>query len=783
MSYQGFILSSTQTIRNNNTLLIFQGRLSDGRRFHWTVTHPRIVFFIDRDESWTPSGVFRKNVNLRNLRGDPVDALYFNNTGDFNRARGACESRHTRTYEADVNPVVRYLMEHFIQGSVMFDTEPVNEKNNILYFVDPTVNSSNFTPTLKPLSIDIECSLRLDLYSIALFGADIERVLMLDPNLKNGTETKNYISYNSERNLLKAFFEIVRRYDPDIFIGWNVVGFDLQWLGRKCDALGIGFDIGTDGPAQMLEPHQVSYQWIASIPGRVALDGINMSKLANIETEGYSLSSVANKILGRKKLIETKGTEKTQEITRLFNDDKSALARYNLEDTRLVHEIFDRLGFTQLAVRRAQITGLSLDRVGGSVAAFDFLYLPRLHRRGYVADTHPQPPVGAEGAPGGLVLDSVPGFYRNVAVFDFKSLYPSIIRTFKVDPLAANVVIHQLEDPGQTIKGPAGLEFAEGFTILPLLIQNLWQEREKAKKVKDAALSQAVKIIMNSFYGVLGSPGCRFHDPRLAGTITRIGHWILTLSRSYIEDKGFRVIYGDTDSLFVHLGDGDQIDMNHTGLDLSTSINHYLKKELSRRFDVKSFLDIELEKIFVRFFMPTIRGEDTGSKKRYAGMLIGEKGVPELYFAGMESSRRDWTALAKEFQADLFTLLFSIDAEVALKDELQSLISHRHKQLYAGELDEKLVYMKGLHKRLEEYTKNIPPHVRAARMLDHFEGRIVRYVITKAGPEPIQKRTGVGLDYEHYSKKQLAPIADMVLRFFDMDYHSLTLKEKQLNLF
>ena len=192
MSYQGFILSSTQVINNSSTLLIFQGRLSDGRRFYWTVTHPRIVFFIDRDESWTPSGAFRKNVNLRNLRGDPVDSLYFNHTGNFNRARNACESRHIRTYEADVNPVVRYLMEHFIQGSVMFDTEPVNEKNNILYFVDPTVKSSDFTPPLKPLSIDIECSLRLDLYSIALFGADIERVLMLDPSLENGTEIKDY---------------------------------------------------------------------------------------------------------------------------------------------------------------------------------------------------------------------------------------------------------------------------------------------------------------------------------------------------------------------------------------------------------------------------------------------------------------------------------------------------------------------------------------------------------------------------------------------------------------
>jgi DNA polymerase-2 len=84
---------------------------------------------------------------------------------------------------------------------------------------------------------------------------------------------------------------------------------------------------------------------------------------------------------------------------------------------------------------------------------------------------------------------------------------------------------------------------------------------------------------------------------------------------------------------------------------------------------------------------------------------------------------------------------------------------------------------------LEDYTKNVPPHVRAARMLDQFEGRIVSYVITTAGPEPVQKRSGAAYDYDHYSEKQLAPIADMVLRFFNLDYRSITRDTRQLSLF
>ncbi len=385
-----------------------------------------------------------------------------------------------------------------------------------------------------------------------------------------------------------------------------------------------------------------------------------------------------------------------------------------------------------------------------------------------------------------------PGFYRNVAIFDFKSLYPSIIRTFRVDPLAANVILHDLVEgiqssdsglSGQIVKGPAGLEFADEIAILPSIIEALWQERDHAKQLKDATLSQAVKIIMNSFYGVLGTPGCRFYDPRLAGTITRIGHWLLKFSRKFIEREGHQVIYGDTDSLFIDFGDGEQTAIKQVGTQLSAKLNDYLTAELRHRFNVASQLDIEFEKLFEHFFMPTIRGRDTGSKKRYAGLFINKTGAAELYFAGMETARRDWTALAKEFQVDLFTLLFKQNDTAVLKDALGDLVRSRHQALYDGKLDDKLVYIKGISKRLEDYTKNVPPHVRAARMLDQFDGRIVRYVITTDGPEPVQKRSNAAYDYGHYSHKQLAPIADMVLRFFDLDYRSLITGGKQLALF
>ena len=164
--------------------------------------------------------------------------------------------------------------------------------------------------------------------------------------------------------------------------------------------------------------------------------------------------------------------------------------------------------------------------------------------------------------------------------------------------------------------------------------------------------------------------------------------------------------------------------------------------------------------------MPTIRGADKGSKKRYVGLLSDETGDFSLYFAGMESNRRDWTFLAKEFQVDIFELIFGFNDGPELMEKLRELIEDRCCRLFNGELDDKLVYRKGISKPLNQYVKNIPPHVRAARMLDDFNDRTVQYVMTLKGPEPIQKRSDVPFDYNHYSEKQLAPVADMVPPFF-----------------
>ena len=363
-------------------------------------------------------------------------------------------------------------------------------------------------------------------------------------------------------------------------------------------------------------------------------------------------------------------------------------------------------------------------------------------------------------------MDSEPGLYDNVLVLDFKSLYPSIIRSFHIDPLGLALG----DETG--IPGFLGARFAREGAILPQLIEQLWAERDAARQAGNAALSQAIKILMNSFYGVLGSFGCRFFDPRLASSITRRGHQVINESRGFIEQQGLRVIYGDTDSLFVLLGPGmDEETARTTGTRLATQLNAWWRRRLATEFGIESRLEIEFETHYLRFLMPTTRGTDKGSKKRYAGTVRDGDGV-RLVFKGLESVRTDWTPLAREFQQELYRRIF-------LGEPYEAFIRNTTARLHAGELDDQLVYRKRLRRRLEDYRRNVPPHVQAARKLDK-PGKSVEYLITHAGPEPLEALRSP-IDHPHYEERQLKPVADGILYFLGTSFDEIV--QRQISMF
>ena len=727
----------------------------------------RAVCFVERQVACPAQGFRRSEVRLKTLAGTPVDALYFSRQQALQNFLNPAAVPRRRLYETDIRPTERFLMERFITGPVLIEGTG-RMVRGVTCFDNPRLRPGSYHPHLQVVSIDIETDFESDcLFSIGLSWPGGGRVfLVTPPNGCDSSQAAFITQVKDETALLKAFLDYLQQLDPDVLIGWNVIGFDLKILEARCKKHGVGFNLGRHGGYAHVIPARGANQMdIARVPGRVVMDGIESLRAAFFNFENFSLEFVAAELLGRGKLIkEQHGLHRGEEIRRQYFEAPLELARYNLEDCRLVEEIFAHTGLIEFALERAALTGLALGRVGGSVAAFDYLYLPRLHRRGFVAGDPPLEQAGGLSSPGGYVLDSIPGLYDDVLVLDFKSLYPSIIRTFLIDPLAL-----WLEDENR-VEGFQGASFSRDEPILPGIIEQLWQRRDAAKRDRNAALSQAVKIIMNSFYGVLGTSACRFFDTRLTSSITRRGHEIIQRSREYIEAAGHSVIYGDTDSLFVWLKHNpDEEKARATGARLAQDLNHWWRQNIRDEHKLESCLEIEFETHYLKFLMPTVRGSGAGSKKRYAGMVRAAPGETRLVFKGLETVRTDWTPLAREFQSELFRRVFN-------GEEILDLVRDIHSRLYAGELDDKLVYRKQLRQNIEQYVRNIPPHVQAARKLEH-PGRWIEYVICGSGPEPVIdgefQSPGLAPDYDHYSERQLKPVADTILGFLHTSFDEI----------
>lgn len=715
---------------------------------------------------------------LKNFDAEPMSALYLKSQRKLFDIRDRLSVNDIRLTEADIKPTDRFLMERFITAAVSVEAElsPQNSFNDTL---TSKLVATEFRPDLSAVSIDIETDYQAKtLYSIAIYSAAVSVVYMV------GSKTASVVESNSEdklelhilgseREVINAFVEKIHELDPDVIMGWNIVNFDLRCLQDFSDRLRMPLMLGRNKELiAWRKARDSNDRFYALLPGRVVLDGIELMRSATYQFENFSLEHVSRQLLNRGKLVDDVD-QRGEEITALFKTDKPALARYNLEDCRLVWDIFKQEKLISFAMERSLLTGLELDRYGGSVAAFDFLYLPRLHRKGFVAPFVDQT-TSSNVSPGGYVMDSIPGIHENVIVLDFKSLYPSIIRTFHVDPLALAVAANE----DRPIEGYDGGKFSRREFILPELIATLWSARDKAKASSNAVLSQAIKIIMNSFYGILGTVGCRFLDSRLVSSITKRGHEILIQSKKYIEAAGYQVIYGDTDSVFVLIGEASQEQVQVIGADLAAKLNDWWASRLKERYDIESFLEMEFETHFSKFLMPTVRGSDagsktgskTGSKKRYAGLVVdnNEPGKTHLLFKGLESVRSDWSPLAREFQQVLYRRIF-------FDEPYEGYIKETVQKLGEGKFEDKLVLRKRLRRKLKDYVKNVPPHVQAARKAEEIRaqrslpslyqsGGWIEYIMTINGAEPRQYRQSA-IDYEFYIEKQLAPIADSILIF------------------
>jgi DNA polymerase-2 len=778
MNVRGFILQASYRVVSEPDgrripVVHLYGRLEDGKTFLVRDNRQRPHFYIRTTDSararelGAPTPV---PVAKRSFDGVPVARIDLETPPDVPGLRDRLQEAGIETFEADVRFAVRYLIERGIKGGCEIEGNAKTGQGVDWVFDNPAMRPADTRIEPRVLAFDIETDAKGErLLAISLYAPGVDEVLIVDGSGRPMPESATACA--DERAALDAFCARVRQIDPDVITGWNIVDFDLSALARMAERLRHPFLLGRDNGAMRLRKAEGFFgSGNASIPGRLVLDGIDLLRGAFVRMDEYSLDAVAREVLGEGKAVAGDVRDRVGEILHNYRHDLPAFALYARTDSRLAYDIVAKLNLVRLAFARSQLAGMTPDRVAASIASFDFLYLAELEKIGVVAPTVRSDDSRVHAAQhGGHVLEPQTGLHPNVWVFDFKSLYPSIIRTFNIDPLG---FVAQ-PTPGEDLIETPGGHFRREAAILPRMLDELFPRREAAKKARDEVASNAIKILMNSFYGVLGTPACRFHNAALANAITGQGRDMLLWSKRWFETAGYTVLYGDTDSLFVRAGMHDAAAARARGRELAAKLNAELAQHINQRWHVNSRLELEFEKLYLKLFLPKVRHGTGGARKRYAGLVDGSS-VEDIEFVGMEVVRRDWTALAKQVQREMYHRLFT---DQSVNDYLTGIVN----KVRAGELDDALVYRKNLRKDTEDYTATTPPHVAAARKSKQALGRTISYVITTDGPEPIDN-VRHPLDREHYVAKQIKPVAEPVLLTLGLDFERIIGDDRQLDL-
>jgi DNA polymerase-2 len=777
----GFILQASYRVvtqSNGGRLPVVQiyGRLDDGGTFLVRDNRQRPHFYIRASDAAHVRTLHLCDpipIDKHTFDGQSVCRIEVDIPSDVPAVRDRLHAAGIETFEADVRFAIRYLIERGIKGACEIEGDATPGSGITWLFDNPIVRPAVTTIEPRVLSFDIETDAKGErLLAISLYSQAknelLDEVLIVDGSSRSMPEKS--VRCVNEFAALDALTDRINKLDPDVITGWNIIDFDLTVLQKVATRLRHPFQLGRESGAIRIRKAEGYFgSGQATIPGRLVLDGIDLLRGAFVRMDDYSLDAVAREVLGEGKAVSGDVKDRVGEITHNYRHDLPAFALYARTDARLAYQIVERLKLVQLSFARSQLAGMTPDRVAASIASFDFLYLSELERKRIVAPSVRSSESSVYAAQqGGHVLEPLPGVHRNVWVFDFKSLYPSIIRTFNIDPLSF------IEEPSardELIRTPGGA-FRREPAILPRMLDELFPRREAAKQAGDSVASNAIKILMNSFYGVLGTPACRFYNPSLANSITGTGKEILLWSKQWFETAGYKVLYGDTDSLFVRSAIDDPDTAKEQGRQLAIGLNRDIARFIEDKWRVSSRLELKFEKLYLKLFLAQARHSTRGASKRYAGLLHGSGKVE---FVGMEVVRRDWTALAKQVQRELYQRLFADQSvDVYLADIV--------KQVRDGKMDDTLVYRKSLRKDTDEYTATTPPHVAAARKSIEPLGRMISYVMTTAGAEPLDNIQHA-LDREHYVAKQIKPVAEPVLATLGLDFERVIGDNRQFDLY
>ena len=581
-----------------------------------------------------------------------------------------------------------------------------------------------------------------------------------------------------EAEIVERFIEIVEENDIDVLLGYNTDEFDFDILREVEESTGVKLELGRNG--ERMKFNRRGRFKGARIKGRMHLDlypFITHVLAPGLDSETLDLDSVAQEMLGRKK--DELAWSEMKQIWR-GKGDIEKFARYALKDAELTHELGEEI-YPQI-LELSRITGLiPFDTCRLTYGQLTENYLLReAHQREKLAKNRPSQKKRSkrdreQAYTGGFVYTPEEGLYENVAVFDFRSLYPTVMVSHNISPEMLEVeacedeyVIEELDY--------SFCQDEQGF--FPELVEDLVSSRYEIKdKMKDIeeeseeylslySQQQAQKILANSFYGYLGYSGARWYSRESAEATTYLGRKYIQETIEKAKDMGFEMVYGDTDSVMLRK---DSIE---------DDIDEFLEEVNS---ELPKFMELEFEGLFRRGFF-TSKESGEGAKKKYA--LIDEKG--NLKITGFEQVRRDWSPVAKDTQEKVLRKVLQDDVEGAVEEVKETI-----QALKDGDVDvEDLKIYTTLTKPPEEYDSTAP-HVEAVKKARKRGDEIkpettVDYVVTRGGKSISDKaeltKYAENYDADYYIDNQIIPVTLRVLKVFGYTEDELKGKGRQSGL-
>jgi DNA polymerase I len=579
----------------------------------------------------------------------------------------------------------------------------------------------------------------------------------------------------SEREMLERFIELVRERDIDILLGYNTDLFDFPYIRERAKQLRLKLSLGRDGSEVIARKRR--FATAARVRGRVHVDVFAMvnflATIGTIRLIHYTLEDVYRHVIGKEKpdfeftqMVSAweKGGELGRRLLEYSMSDADATLELGLELLPLFVELTRAVGQTLFDVSRMTPGQL-----------VEWLLIAEAHRRGELI---PARPVGEEFEErleetyvGAYVMEPVKGLHEDLVVYDFRSLYPSIIVTHNIDPSTLNCKCCK---PSEATRVPElGYHFCtkrRGF--IPSTLERLIRERVRLKQemkrhkresreyIALNARQTAFKIISNSFYGMLGYPRARWYFKECAESVTSFGRHYIHKTIEMAKDYGLEVIYSDTDSLFCKLNGKSRED--------ATKFMEKINESLP------GIMELELEGFYPRGIFIT--------KKRYA--MIDEEG--RMVVKGLEFVRRDWATIAKRTQEEVLKAILRDGSP----EKAAEIVRRTTKDVLEGKVNlEDLIIYTQLKMPIESY-RAIGPHVVAAKRLRELghevePGMMIAYIEVK-GPGSISDRAvpvedfkGKEYDPDYYVGHQVLPAVMRIMEVLGYREEDLRFERKK----